>query len=51
VPSSTPKPLDPRRVDLSVEEQLIAKASGLTLREYAEGKLRLMKEKAEGTRQ
>jgi hypothetical protein len=51
VPSSIPKPVNRNRVELSVEEQQIAAASGISAVEYAKHKLRLLKEKAEGTRQ
>jgi hypothetical protein len=53
VPSSEPKPLSADRMAtrLSLEEQQIAAASGISLTEYAKNKLRLEREKREGTRQ
>lgn len=42
---------DPSRVKLTAEEVEAARLSGVSLREYAEGKLRLAREKRDGLRQ
>lgn len=51
VPTGGERQLTPSQVRLSAEEQEIARASGISLRTYAENKIRLMKEKASGQRQ
>jgi hypothetical protein len=51
VPPSERYTEDPRRVTLSVDEREIARASGISETEYARQKIRLEREKREGTRQ
>jgi hypothetical protein len=52
-PSSEPRPISPDRMatTLSVEELAVARASNISAVEYARNKLRLEREKREGTRQ
>ena len=47
-PSGGPSELSPRQVRLSPAEQQIARASGISDVQYAEGKLRMLKAKAAG---
>jgi hypothetical protein len=50
-PSTGYREPSPRSVRLSPEEQMIARASGISDIQYAEFKLKLEREKRDGTRQ
>jgi hypothetical protein len=41
----------PRQVKLTVEEQEIANAAGITETQYAQGKLKMLRERASGQRE